>query len=286
MGRGLVVCVFLGAVLGLGACISTPKQKKPGAGETDAGSDASLPAQGALLGGDAAVTRPPFGHLPDGSSCGPADVGGGSASGLDGAVDGFGGDGAGDAAVTHRAEDGGGGTPPGKPAVPAPAHPGDLVITELLADPKTLGDSAGEWFELYNASALTLDLFGCAVQDRSTGHPIMEHAQIAPGAYLAVARGTGAGFTPGVVATFSLTNSSGQIALVCNGITIDGVVFDRAQGFPLGSGASAALDPASLDATANDDPHAWCLATQSYGPELGTPGAANPPCFASDGGVP
>jgi hypothetical protein len=45
-----------------------------------------------------------------------------------------------------------------------------------------------------------------------------------------------------------------------------------------------ALDPASLDARANDDAGAWCAGQHSYGPELGSPGQANPPCHSNPEG--
>src|SRR5512132_1185846 len=38
-----------------------------------------------------------------------------------------------------------------------------LVITEVMPDPSKVGDTAGEWFELYNASADTIDLKGLEI---------------------------------------------------------------------------------------------------------------------------
>src|SRR5205085_2930315 len=108
------------------------------------------------------------------------------------------------------------------------------------------------------------------------------------GAYLAVARDPAPGFTPGLVSSFSFTNGADQIVVSCGGVEIDRVAYDHAQGFPIKAGASAALDPGMLDAQANDAASSWCLSIASYGPELGTPGAANAPCAlaSTDAAVP
>ncbi len=255
-------------------CMSAPGHG--GRGSVDGGDGGG---DGAIdRGVDSGPLRAPFGHLPGGAACGapnagaaqPAPSGSAFAEDAGGAMVGR------EVVVSADAGE----------RVPAPRHAGDLVITELLVDPKTLTDSEGEWFELWNPGATQLDLQGCAVLDRaSTPHVIAQHLLVAPGAYVAIARAQAPGFQPAATASFSLINGSGQLALSCSGTEIDRVVFDRGQGFPLVAGASASLDPIHATATNNDDPSAWCLATTSYGPELGTPGQVNPPCGAADAGA-
>ena len=245
---------------------------------------------GESVGFDAGPVRPPTGHLPDASFCQP-----GSSSSCGRAGDGPSGaqqdqeqaqKGTDAGYATAGAPDGSPGVDAG-PLVPAPAHAGDLVITELLVDPKTLRDTDGEWFELYNPGMQTLDLQGCSVGDGSTEpHALTEHLLAPAGAYLSVARAAAPGFTPDAITSFSFTNTKDTLVVSCGGTEIDRVAYDHAQGFPIATGASAQLDPGLLDAQANDDPGAWCLATDSYGPERGTPGAPNRPCAAPDAAIP
>ena len=43
--------------------------------------------------------------------------------------------------------------------------PGDLVVSELLANPAAVADSNGEWLELYNASQSAIDINGLVLRD-------------------------------------------------------------------------------------------------------------------------
>jgi hypothetical protein len=101
---------------------------------------------------------------------------------------------------------------------------------------------------------------------------------------MTLGRGPEAGFTPDLVISLSLTNSSDTVALLCDGVEIDRVRYDAS--FPLRSGASLSLDPALMTPLENDDPASWCLGTEDYGGDLGTPGLPNPSCSPADAGVP
>lgn len=181
------------------------------------------------------------------------------------------------------------GTPAPAPTLHAPSQPGQFVITELMIDPATLSDSEGEWIELYNTTRDTFDLRGCELDDGGkSAHAIATSLRVEPHAYLTIARSTQPGFAPSYVATLSLTNSADTVALRCAGIEIDRVRYDKSAGYPIEPGASLALDPAHLDATDNDRADVWCASSESYGPERGTPGRANPSCSAGqdDAGEP
>lgn len=172
---------------------------------------------------------------------------------------------------------------PALPAAPVAAlstpQPGELVISELMIDPKTLSDNEGEWFELFNASDHDLTLSGCLLDDGSKAPPALAtELQLQPGAYAVIARQADPGFTPHATASFSLSNTADSLAVRCGGVEIDRVSYDKSASFPLRTGASLQLDAAHFDATANDAASAWCSARDSYGPELGTPGAPNVPC--------
>jgi len=166
----------------------------------------------------------------------------------------------------------------GAPAKPAPSQPGDLIITEIMADPASVTDNQGEWFELYNPSPdKSYNLRGCEIADDNGAECAVDSDFILPPlGFATVARSDQPGFSPSHVCSgLSLTNSTpDQVIVRCKGVLIDRVAYEKAK-----AGAGLSLDPAALDARANDEPSAWCWATQSYnGEDLGTPGAPNPTC--------
>lgn len=225
---------------------------------------------------DAGPARPPTGEplpLPD---CGGALGGGGvlAPDGGFGTIDGavVGGDigaaGAG-AGSGHR-----------------PARLGDVVISELMVDPAAVADTQGEWIELHNPTGDMFDLQGCVIDDGGSAlRAIADPFALAPGGFKAIARSASAGFATSATMPMSLGNTGDSVAISCDGVEIDRVVYGP--GFPLASGKSMALDPGAMDALDNDGPGVWCLAAQPYGVDFGTPGKPNPDCFEADadGGV-
>src|SRR6188508_2566383 len=68
--------------------------------------------------------------------------------------------------------------------------PGDLVITEVMANPAG-PDTGQEWFEIYNASSAAVDLSGLTLEyhksDGSEQHShVMDEIVIEPGDYVVV----------------------------------------------------------------------------------------------------
>jgi hypothetical protein len=164
-----------------------------------------------------------------------------------------------------------------------PSKPGQLIITELMIDPKALADSQGEWFELYNPTSGALSLRLCQLDDGAkTLHNIVPPLQVAAGAFVVIARHAQPGFVPDATASMSLSNSADSIAIVCDGVEIDRVTYDGGGGFSIAPGVSLSLDPEHIDASQNDRPGAWCAGTESYGTDLGTPGRRNPGCHLDD----
>jgi hypothetical protein len=165
-----------------------------------------------------------------------------------------------------------------------PSAAGQLVITELLSNPESVRDDAGEWFELHNAGVEAFDLGGCAIDDGGSSPRLVEGPlRVEPDAFVAVARSLEVGFTPDFTLSFSLGNAADVLALICDGIVIDRVAYGA--GFPLAPGASMALDPGALDASVNDAPEVWCVGLITYGAERGSPGAPNPSCSEIDAGT-
>ena len=98
-------------------------------------------------------------------------------------------------------------------------QPGDLVVSEVLANPGAVADSAGEWFEIYNRSANPFDLSGLVLRDAGTNaHTIETPLLVNPGDYLVLGRNgdssINGGYTPDYVyRDFTLANASDSIIL-------------------------------------------------------------------------
>jgi hypothetical protein len=166
---------------------------------------------------------------------------------------------------------------------------GDVVINELMPDTQAIDDQQGEWFELHNTSARSVDLFGWAISDSATSLTIDQHVVLAPGGYGLFAAGAeGNGNLPAVDWVFDwdslhLVNAGDVLGLRMGGLLMDQVDY-RAQGWVVTPGTSLFLDAAYADPDANDSPLPWCTTPASapydYGGagvgDYGTPGGANP----------
>ena len=171
-------------------------------------------------------------------------------------------------------------------------QPGDLVVTEVMQDPDAVGDSLGEWFEVYNASPETFDLRFMEVTDDGDNSFVVAGAlAIAPGESLVFGRRGEAEINGGievdyVYSNFLLSNADDEIRLVLNEVEVDVVAYDGGPLFPDPTGASMQLDPASTTGDGNDVGGNWCISrrpvTEVEGADLGTPGADNHPCHEVD----
>ena len=147
---------------------------------------------------------------------------------------------------------------------------GDLLISEVMANPAALSDSAGEWFELYNPTGSDINLRGIELgDDGSNRHRFDSDLLILPMHYLTLARGAAPGFAPDYVYdNFTLSNSGDEI------VFSDGLVellrLDYGSGFAV-PGRSRSLRGLPMLA-ANYD---LTLASLTYGGgDIGSPGAA------------
>ncbi|MFO0750103.1 MAG: lamin tail domain-containing protein [Myxococcota bacterium] len=157
------------------------------------------------------------------------------------------------------------------------ALPGELVVTEVLADP-TAGP---EWLEVTSVSTVTLELAGLVLKDDGSDF----HALAPTGGSLTIAPGervvlgsAPAAYVDYAYSGFALDGASDAIVLEEAGQEIDRVAWT---GSPTAAGVAWSLDPTSTDANDNDLPSEWCPAVDSDADaQLGTPGLANPPCTA------
>jgi hypothetical protein len=270
--------VLPAALLALLGCVDLPASPDEPA-PTDP--DAAFGAQLAVDGG--AWIRPPTGEPYVGPECDPP-----TSQGTLAGTGGQGDDAPGGAPATAgqgAPHDRDGGSSIGAGAAPRPSLPGDIVVTELMSNPESVRDDAGEWFELYNPHPdRGFDLTGCAIDDGgSAPRTIAGPLPIEAGGLLVIARSAQVEFVPDFTMTFSLANAADVLALLCDGTVIDRVEYGA--GFPLAPGASTALDPVAADAAANDAPGVWCSALLAYSADRGTPGAPNPACDDLDAGA-
>ncbi|MCA9706616.1 MAG: lamin tail domain-containing protein [Myxococcales bacterium] len=172
--------------------------------------------------------------------------------------------------------------------------PGDLVITEIMADPPG-ADSGREWFEVYNASGLELDLLGTVLlRSREDGtdakiHRIRRSWVLPPEGYgvaggvldeddvLALVPHVDYGYEDGLG---DMGNSSGRLAIACDEDVIDDAIYVE----PSSGAARGFTGDRAPDAIANDDLALWCDASSELDAEsLGTPGEPNDICVNTGG---
>ena len=171
-------------------------------------------------------------------------------------------------------------------------EPGDLLITEIMANPHCVLDHC-EWFELLNTTELPIELDGLRIGDRDVvqggAQPIalLQSAVLDPGARGVLAREDlwpYPDFEP-LARYANLPLSNGEFETV--GIyRPDGEIIDEAADFLPNEeqGRSRRLLPTALDAEANDEDENWCwsdtpLTSTSLNNDWGTPGYDADDCF-------
>ncbi len=160
---------------------------------------------------------------------------------------------------------------------PSGGQSGKLVITEIMANPKTVADADGEYLEIYNSTDAPLDLTGLVVADTSGNATVNSGSIPAHGFALLCANPNpeeNGGLTNCVeISSLPGLNNSGEEIRLINrfGITEDTVNYPSVK-----EGSSYELAVSAKDATINDDFSYWGSAVSSYHPDnLGTPGTEN-----------
>jgi hypothetical protein len=171
--------------------------------------------------------------------------------------------------------------------------PGDVVLTELLADPEGV-DTGQEWLEVYNPGRVTVNLQGLTLYvaradgSHEKGLLLDEPVLVEPGDYgvLGDVRSeplpAHVDFSYGGVLG-AMGNTGGVLGLRCGATLLDEVHYSGAARSGLARAYDGRLPP---DPAMNDDESRWCAAPAS-------PGAPNPACAGGapwdggmDGGVP
>ncbi|MGJ8638918.1 MAG: lamin tail domain-containing protein [Opitutaceae bacterium] len=122
----------------------------------------------------------------------------------------------------------------------------ELIISEIMKNPTAVGDTAGEYFEVFNAGTSDVDLIGYIVKDDdSDSFEITTNLIVPAGEFILFGRNAddtaNGGITPDYIFSgMNLSNGVDEIILVApDGITeVDRVVYDTANDFPSPAGES------------------------------------------------
>jgi len=163
--------------------------------------------------------------------------------------------------------------------------PGDIIITEIMQNPNAVTDANGEYFEVYNTTAGTIDMNGWVIKDDGANTHTINNGgplNITSGAYLVFGKNSTSAENGGITLDYastsiSLTNADDEIILETGGgVEIDRVNYDGGPNFPDPTGASMELSTMAYTSSANNNGANWAEATSAYGAgDLGTPGAVN-----------
>jgi len=152
---------------------------------------------------------------------------------------------------------------------PSFAQNPQLTITEVSVDPKAVGDSDGEWFEIYNPSDQAVSLKNLVIKDEGKdSHTVESDLTINPKSYIVFCKNNNSEQNGGVncayqYSKFSLANESDEIILELHG-EIARLVYSKST-HPVKSGKSMELDGSS-----------WHESTNQFGKgDYGTPGSGN-----------
>jgi len=171
---------------------------------------------------------------------------------------------------------------------------GDLLITEILANPKAISDNEGEWVEIYNATAFSMQLEGLVLSDGATEVTIVQPFTLEPAAFGLLCRNDDSALNGGITSCDADYNdvkfdNDGDVATIGSLATILDVVDFTDPSFPDPTGASLTLASDAFDPVDNDAGSNWCVAetvfVRTYNDDgtvkqedEGTPGVANDPC--------
>ncbi len=172
--------------------------------------------------------------------------------------------------------------------------PGDVVITEFMPNPQAVGDTEGEWFEVFFANNVDLNGLQMGKVAGTVDNMVASRdcIPVSAGSFLVFAKSDDPlvnGGLPEVAWTvgFALSNTADSLFVGYGGQVLDALSYSGS-----GTGASTSLDPGMMNVTDNDNPDFWCEADIPYGSgDMGTPGEANyscgivPPgqCYGADG---
>ncbi len=162
---------------------------------------------------------------------------------------------------------------------------GDVIVSEIMANPSAVDDGAGEWFELYNASGSDIDLVAWTIEADDGDLLVIDSSLILGGGSRAVLGVEADSAVNGGVTVdqgydrsdLALSDSADSLRLMMGATEVFGVAWDAS--WVTAGGASMNLDSDSHDASSAALAESWCPSILSFGlGDSGSPGAANSSC--------
>lgn len=164
--------------------------------------------------------------------------------------------------------------------------PPPLVINEIMQNPSAVSDDFGEYFEIYNAGTLDVDITGWTVKDDDSDSFVIAATLVVPAdGYVVLGKDADTAVNGGVPVDYAfggdmfLSNSSDELVLIdLDLVEVDRVNWDNGATFPDPNGMSMALIDPAMD---NNVGANWCESGTAFGDgDFGSPGAAND-CFVA-----
>lgn len=163
---------------------------------------------------------------------------------------------------------------------------GDIIITEIMQNPKAVRDSKGEWFELFNTGTNSIDLNNLVIKDAGANSFTINKEGglvINPGEYVVMGNNDNISENGGIVldykySGFTLSNGEDEIIIFNEEEIklIDQVNYTGTDNWPDPDGASMELKPDFFNYLDNDNGENWQFSTELFGAgDYGTPGKAN-----------
>ena len=155
-----------------------------------------------------------------------------------------------------------------------------IVITEIMANPASVSDSYGEWFEIANVTDTIISLEGWSIKDNGSDTHVIQtenqESMIQPGQFYVLARNGNISSNGGVLSDyvyggFSLSNTEDEIIIMdSDGAIVDEVHYTSEWNFS--SGISKEIHENNSDNSLIEN---WFASTLSYGSgDYGTPGSS------------
>ena len=158
---------------------------------------------------------------------------------------------------------------------------GEVILHELFIDANGSDEVGGEWVELFNRSARTIDLAGAELVSPTGARVVIpDGTDLDAGAVLVIGSEGARSVVDVEVSflSFNLPNAGGEIRLEAEGTLIDAVDIDASWGIT--PGVALSLRETARTAAANDAATSWCTSSAVYGSsgERGTPQQVAPSC--------
>ncbi len=172
--------------------------------------------------------------------------------------------------------------------------PGDLLVTEIMADPAKVADASGEWIEVYNTTKSSIDMKGLMLRhqdpkvDATAVEPIGKSLVVPAGGYVILGINADSKTNGGIKVDYqysskvNMSNTKDYVGLETADkvpVVIDVTTYDTAK-LNVPAGKSRNLDPGFMSMADNKDDTHFCAAkTLIMGStDYGTPGVANDKC--------